>query len=454
MKIKELFVLQKEFYKTHTTKDIKFRIESLKKLKEGIIKHEDDIYDALKKDLNKSRYEAYLTEVGIVLSELSLFIKKLKKWARPKPKRTPLVLFPAKSKIMYEPYGVTLIMSPWNYPFQLAIDPLIGAIGAGNTVILKPGSYAKHTADVINAIIKDIFDEKHVAVVLGGREENQALLEQPFDYIFFTGSKKVGKIVMEHAAKHLAPVTLELGGKSPCIVDRNVNIPLTAKRIVFGKFINAGQTCVAPDYVFVHKDEQEKLIANIIGEIRDAYGAFPLENPDYPKIIDKRHKDELVEKIDETKTVYGGKHQGEFIEPTVMKDITSDHSIMDEEIFGPILPVLAYDDITEAYDYVNDNPKPLAFYLFTDDKKEERRAMERCSFGGATINDTVMHFSSTELGFGGVGESGMGRYHGKRSFLTFSNPRGVLKRGKWPDFSMRYQPYKEKGLGLIKKLLR
>jgi aldehyde dehydrogenase (NAD+) len=454
MDIQHLFKSQQDYFATHATKNIKFRIDSLKKLRASILNHEDEIYAALKADLNKSKYEAYMTEIGIVLSELSLFIKKLKKWAKPVRKRTPLVLFPAKSKIMYEPYGVTLIMSPWNYPFQLAIDPLIGAIGAGNTAIVKPGSYAKHTSKIIETIIDEVFDDSYVAVVQGGREENTKLLEQPFDYIFFTGSKKVGKIVMKSAAEHLTPVTLELGGKSPCIVDRGVDMRLTAKRIVFGKFINAGQTCVAPDYVCVHEDDQEELVANIIGEIRDAFGAFPLDNPNYPSIIDNRHKQELMELIDEDKTVYGGKHNDTSIEPTVMKDITPDHPVMADEIFGPILPVLPYQDITEAYAIVNDLPKPLAFYLFTDEKSEERRALRTCSFGGGTINDTIMHFSSTELGFGGVGESGMGRYHGKQSFLTFSNPRGVLKRGKWPDFSMRYQPYKNKKLGFIKKILK
>jgi aldehyde dehydrogenase (NAD+) len=431
-----------------------FRLAMLKRLKSAIISHIPMINAALKEDLNKSEPEAYLSEIGLVLAELSMAIKSLPKWMRPKRVRTPLALFHAKSRLDPEPLGMVLIMSPWNYPFQLAMVPLIGAIAAGNTAIVKPASYAKATSLVIQTILKDVFSEEYVACVLGGREENQLLLDQPFDYIFFTGSTAVARFVMEKASKHLTPVTLELGGKSPCIIDQHVDLGLVARRIAFGKFLNSGQTCVAPDYLYIHQEDLDSFIREMALVISEFYGPDPLQNPDYPKIINQKHYDRLIQLMRHEKAALGGNGDGVKIAPTLLIDVSDESPIMQEEIFGPILPILTYQSIDQVIEKIRSRPKPLALYLFSQDKSLQKRILNQLSFGGATINDTIMHVASTDMGFGGIGDSGMGRYHGIHSFYTFTNLRSVLYRGNWIDLSMRYHPYTKSKQALIRLFLK
>lgn len=454
MDIQKIVEKQRAYYNTQVTKDISFRLNALISLQKAINAHEDKIIEALKKDLNKAPLEAIMTEIGIVRQELSHMIKHFRHWAKPKRVKTPLFLFSAKSYIYPEPYGVVLIMSPWNYPFQLAIDPLIGAIAAGNCCIIKPGSYAENTASAIQELIAHTFNEEYITTVLGGREENQTLLEQKFDYIFFTGSSNVGRMVMEKAAAHLTPVSLELGGKSPCIVDGTQCMKLTAKRLAFGKFVNAGQTCVAPDYVFVKREYQIQLVNELKNVISMFFGSDPIKNPDLPKIINAKHHQRLLGLLENQAIAVGGNYSETSIAPTVLTDVSLTSPIMQEEIFGPILPIIPYDSIEEVITYINSKDRPLAFYLFSTDKVLENKLIKSISFGGGTINDTLMHVASSKLGFGGVGASGMGSYHGIHSFNTFSHMKSVLKRDTWIDLSFRYHPYDEKKKGIINKFTK
>jgi len=425
----------------------------LKKLQSVIRVREADIAVALRGDLGKAPFESYLTETAIVLAEVSLFIKKLRLWAKPRRVKTPLILFSARSRILPEPFGVTLIMSPWNYPFQLAINPLIGAIAAGNTAIIKPASYAPATSRLIADLVGECLDPAHVTTVLGGREENAALLDQRFDYIFFTGSTNVGKVVLEKAAPHLTPVCLELGGKSPCLIDRGVDLRLAAKRIAFGKMINAGQSCVAPDYLLISREDRDSFVEAYRAAIEGFFGNEPLKNPDFPHIIAPKHVERLKGLLTGEQCVLGGNSLDAKIAPTLVIDVKPDSPLMQEEIFGPILPILTYDDLEEALAVIRSQEKPLAFYLFTKNPVLRERLLREVPFGGATVNDTMMHFASSELGFGGVGHSGMGRYHGKQSFLTFSNPKGVVDRSTWIDLPFRYHPYSEAKRRIIKKII-
>lgn len=445
---------QRDFFNTGETKSYAFRLFMLKTLKEGILHFQDEINEALMADLHKSAFETYMSETGVVLAEITHTIKHLKKWMKPKRVSTPLPLFLAKSYTLAEPFGVVLIMSPWNYPFQLAIDPLVGAIASGNTAIVKPASYAPHTSQIIEKLIEYCFKPEYITTVLGGREENTLLLEQHFDYIFFTGSTSVGRLVMEKASVNLTPISLELGGKSPCIIDDHVGLKLVARRVAFGKFLNAGQTCVAPDYVYMKKSQVDEFVGYVKQEILSFFGENPLESPELPKIINTKHLNRLLGLIEGENIVLGGNHNDTMIEPTVVTGITPKSKVMSEEIFGPILPILTYDKIEEVYDYVLSHPKPLALYLFTTDKKLERDVLSKLSFGGATINDTIMHFATAEMGFGGVGDSGIGKYHGKNSFDTFSNIRGIVKRSNLVDLPMRYHPYTKSKFNLLKKFLK
>ncbi len=445
---------QRRFYGTGKTRDIDFRIRQLIRLKESIIKKEAEIMEALKKDLNKAPFEAYATEIGMVLEEINYLIKNIKMLAGTKKVRTPVTQFPSASRIYKEPYGIVLIMAPWNYPLQLSLAPLAGAIAAGNCMILKPSEYAPCSSKVIGKVIREVFPEKYIAVVEGGMEVNQRLLQNKFDYIFFTGSVSVGRIIMAEAAKHLTPVTLELGGKSPCIVDETANISLAAKRIVWGKYLNAGQTCVAPDYVLVQEKVKEALIKELNRYIRKFYGKDAVHNEEYPKIINERHFNRLLSLMKNEKVKGGGNYSRKLlkIEPTVLEPDSIDSPIMQEEIFGPLLPVLAYENIQEAAAFVNNRPKPLALYLFTTLKRNESYIMKNTSFGGGCINDTIVHLATSHMGFGGVGESGMGSYHGKESFSTFSHSKSVLKKSNFLDIPLRYPPYKKK-IKLLRKIL-
>lgn len=456
MEIESLIKKQKEFYNTHITENVSYRIEKLKKLKETIKEKEEKIYDALKKDLGKSETEAYMSEIGMVLEDLSYIIKNTKKWAKKKYVSTPLAQFPSLSFTKATSYGIVLIMSPWNYPFLLTIQPLVGAIAAGNCAIVKPSEYSPNTSNIIKEIIDNVFEEEYVSVVLGEKEVAEELLRQNTDYIFFTGSTRVGKIVMEEAAKNLTPVTLELGGKSPCIVDKNSDYKLAAKRIIFGKLLNCGQTCVAPDYVFVHSDIKKEFIEYMKEYIVKFLGDKPLENTEYPKMINERQFDRMVNIIEKDDIVFGGNYNKEIlkIEPTILDNKNMNSKAMQEEIFGPILPVLTYENIEEVINYINSNPKPLALYLFTKNKKIENLILNQVSFGGGCINDTIIHLATTKMGFGGVGYSGIGAYHGKFSFDTFSHYKSIVKKSNLIDLPMRYHPYKKLNYKLIKIFMR
>ncbi|KPU42463.1 NAD(P)-dependent benzaldehyde dehydrogenase [Oxobacter pfennigii] len=452
--VKKTIEKQRDFFDTGKTKDVSFRIAKLNLLRDTIKKYEGDIIAALKFDLNKAPFEAYETEVGIVLEEIRYTIKHISNWARPKRIKTPVIHFLSSSYIYREPYGSVLIMSPWNYPFQLAVVPLIGAIAAGNCSIVKPSEYSFRTSEIIEKIISEIFDESFVAVVRGGREANKRLLDEKFDYIFFTGSPQAGKIVMESASKHLTPVTLELGGKSPCIVDETANVKLAAKRIVWGKFLNAGQTCVAPDYLLVHRSVKDELISEMKNCIKVFYGNNPAANDDYPKIINQKHFERLSGLMKSGRVVTGGQSNEKTrqIAPTILEGITWESDVMQEEIFGPLLPIMEFEDLNDALDMVNRHPKPLAFYFFTTSKKNEVHAIRRASFGGGCINDTIIHLSNSNLPFGGVGESGMGQYHGKGSYDTFTHKKSIIKKSNLLDVPLRYPPFRNH-LGLLKKIM-
>ena len=453
--IEDLVKNQREYFNLGETLPYKFRLEALKKLKNGIEKHEKEIMEALKLDLGKSATESYMCEIGMVLSELKYAIRHLKSWIKKEKVRTPLAQFPSKSFIVKEPLGVVLIMSPWNYPFMLAIDPLIGAIGAGNCAVIKPASYAKNTSNIIKKLLGECFDERYVSVVLGGREENYALLEQRFDYIFFTGSVSVGKLVAEKASKNLTPVTLELGGKSPCVIDKTANLKIAARRLAFGKFLNVGQTCVAPDYLLIDKSVKEEFLKYFMAEIKKMFGSEPLKNDSYGKIINEKHFNRICGLIDKNKLIFGGDSDEKSlkIEPTILDNVTLDDACMKEEIFGPIMPVISFDNIDDAIKIIRNFEKPLALYLFSNDKKVVNRFLTSVPYGGGCVNDTIIHLATTKMGFGGVGYSGYGSYHGKRSFLTFSHEKSIVKKSPSVDLPIRYQPYSKLKDKLIRKFL-
>lgn len=446
----------RKFFSSGKTLDVNFRKQKLKQLKAEIIKNEKEIFEALETDLGKSSTEAYMSEVGLVLSEIDYCIKHLKKWAKPKKVRSPLAQFPSKSYILSEPLGVVLIMSPWNYPFMLTLNPLIGAIGAGNCAIVKPSRYSGATSDVIKKILNNVFSEDYVLVVLGGREQNQMLLDLKVDYIFFTGGVNVGKTVASKAAVNLTPTTLELGGKSPCIIDKSANIKLAAKRVVFGKFLNCGQTCIAPDYILVHESVKDQFIEFAKNEIQSMFGKNPLENNLYGKIINEKHFDRLMGLIDKSKVAFGGNGDKRElkIEPTILNDVSLSDACMGEEIFGPIMPILTYKTLDQAKEIIKTYAKPLALYVFSNDKNFVSDVLNTISYGGGCVNDTIIHIASTKLPFGGVGESGMGHYHGKFSFDTFSHKKSVVKKSVVIDLPIRYQPYTKTKDSLIRKFLK
>ena len=451
--INSLLERQRVYYRSGATLPVKFRVEQLKKLYATVKKYQNEINDALKSDLGKSYYEGFMCESGLVLTEISYMIKHTRKFARRKRVATPLAQFCSHSYKQPVPYGNVLIMSPWNYPFLLALEPLTDAIAAGNTAIVKPSAYSPATGRIVEKILKECFAPEYIAVVMGGRAENTALLDGKFDLVFFTGSQAVGKEVLRHTAEHLTPAVLELGGKSPCIVDATANVKLAARRIVFGKYLNCGQTCVAPDYVLCERSVKDEFVKAVIAEIKRQYGEDPLKNKDYGKIINEKHFARLCGLIDEEKVIIGGNTNSDTcqIAPTVMDNVTFDDAVMGEEIFGPIMPILTFDDFDSVVDDLKTKDKPLALYLFTSDKKHIRRVTTELSYGGGCINDVVIHLATSNMGFGGVGESGMGSYHGKDGFDAFSHYKSIVDKKTWLDLPMRYQPYKSR---LYEKLLR
>ena len=480
--IRKLVNRQRRFFYTGKTQHMAFREMALRRLQISIMAHEDEINRALRLDLGKSASEAYMCETGMVLAEISYMLKHMRQFGKNQTVRTPLAQFASRSFRKPSPYGVTLIMSPWNYPFLLTMEPLVDALAAGNTAIVKPSAYSPFTSEIMAKIISECLPQKYVVVVNGGRKENQWLLKEKFDYIFFTGSQAVGKEVMAHAAKHLTPVTLELGGKSPCIVDETANIKLAARRIVFGKYLNCGQTCVAPDYVLCDVRIRDRLVEAIREEIARQFGADPLQNPDYGKIINEKHFHRLLGLMDAEKIVCGGQYDEKTlrIAPTVMTDVDWSDAVMGEEIFGPILPVVTYnaydteksiaqndfsgevsgtqaaagDFVDWAIGCVEEHPHPLALYFFSEDKKAQRRILDHCHFGGGCINDTIIHLATSAMPFGGVGESGMGGYHGRTGFETFSHYRSIVDKKTWMDLPIRYQRYDEKKEKLLRRFLR
>lgn len=444
--IRTILKKQREYFASGATLPYRERSARLEKLETVLREREEELNAALWQDLGKSRMESYMCEVGLTLSELRWMQRHLRGLMREKRVPTPLSQFAARSFRSPSPYGTVLIMSPWNYPVLLTLDPLIDAIVAGNTAVVKPSAYAPATAAVLQKILEECFPPEYVAVITGGRAENQALLQQRFDKIFFTGGKTVGREVLRSAAEYLTPVTLELGGKSPCIVDATAKIPLAARRIVFGKYLNCGQTCVAPDYVLCDRRIRDALVDAIRREIARQFGADPLQNPDYGKIINEKHFQRLLGLLDPEKIVCGGRYDEQTlrIAPTVMTDVDWDDAVMGEEIFGPILPVLTFDDgdfLTQAIRCVEEHPHPLALYLFTEDKNAKRRILDACHFGGGCINDTIIHLATSAMPFGGVGESGMGGYHGRTGFETFSHYRSIVDKKTWMDLPVRYQRY-------------
>ncbi|EOR32255.1 aldehyde dehydrogenase, partial [Staphylococcus aureus] len=438
----------KAFFNTQQTKDISFRKEQLKKLSKAIKSYESDILEALYTDLGKNKVEAYATEIGITLKSIKNARKELKNWTKTKNVDTPLYLFPTKSYIKKEPYGTVLIIAPFNYPFQLVFEPLIGAIAAGNTAIIKPSELTPNVARVIKRLINETFDANYIEVIEGGIEETQTLIHLPFDYVFFTGSENVGKIVYQAASENLVPVTLEMGGKSPVIVDETANIKVASERICFGKFTNAGQTCVAPDYILVHESVKDDLITALSKTLREFYGQNIQQSPDYGRIVNLKHYHRLTSLLNSAQMniVFGG-HSDEderYIEPTLLDHVTNDSAIMQEEIFGPILPILTYQSLDEAIAFIHQRPKPLSLYLFSEDENATQRVINELSFGGGAINDTLMHLANPKLPFGGVGASGMGRYHGKYSFDTFTHEKSYIFKSTRLESGVHLPPYKGK----------
>ena len=452
MCIESIVSTQRAYFAQGETLDVAFRKAALRKLRDAILAHESDINTALYKDLNKSASESYMCEVGMTLAELNYVLAHVDRWAKKHYVLSPLAQFHARSFTVHNPYGVVLIMSPWNYPFMLTLEPLIGALAAGNCCVVKPSAYAPATSAIIRDLIAECFPPEYVMVVEGGRRENQALLDQRFDYIFFTGGVTVGREVMRKAAEHLTPVSLELGGKSPCIVDSTAKLDLAAKRLAFGKLLNCGQTCVAPDYLLIDRKVKDEFLGYVKKHITAMIGKDALKNDKYVRMISRRHYDRVLGLIDPAKVVFGG--QGDaatlHIQPTIMDNVTADDAVMQEEIFGPILPVIAYDSMDDAIAFIREREHPLALYLFSEDKAVQERFLRSVPFGGGCINDTIIHLATSRMGFGGVGHSGMGSYHGKRSFDTFSHEKSIVNKSTWMDMPVRYMPYSS----LKDKLLR
>ncbi|MBQ8802644.1 MAG: aldehyde dehydrogenase [Tyzzerella sp.] len=452
MNIEQILESQRKFFQSGATLSVDFRIEMLKKLRNAVQKYEKEIGEALYNDLGKSDFEGFMCETGMVLGEISYMIKHTRRFAKERTVYTPLAQFASRSYKKPCPYGNTLIMSPWNYPFLLTIDPLADAIAAGNTAIVKPSAYSPATSEMIKKIVEECFAPEYVAVVTGGRKENAALLEKKFDFVFFTGSQNVGKEVLRHTAEHLTPAVLELGGKSPCIVDSTAKLSLAAKRIVFGKYLNCGQTCVAPDYILCHSSVKDKFVEEICKQIKKQYGENPLENSDYGRIVNEKHFERICSLIDEKKVVLGGQSNKKTLQiaPTVMDNVTWEDAVMQEEIFGPVMPVLTFENYEEVYQMMANKAKPLALYIYSEDKARIKEVTERISYGGGCVNDCIIHLATSEMGFGGVGESGMGTYHGKVGFEAFSHTKSIVDKKTWMDLPMRYQPYNR---GLYSKLL-
>ena len=451
MNIHEIVESQRRFFRTGATLPVSFRREMLQRLLDAVNRYEAEIGKALAADLGKSGYESFMCETGLARGEISWMLRHVGRLARERTVSTPLAQFAARSFRRPSPYGGTLIMSPWNYPILLTLSPLADAIAAGNTAVVKPSAYAAASGALLAKMIGECFPPEYVAVVTGGREENAALLEEKFDFVFFTGSQAVGREVLRHTAERLTPAVLELGGKSPCIVDETARLPLAARRIVFGKYLNCGQTCVAPDYIYCDRAVKEDLVKELKRQIRKQYGEFPLENPNYGKIINEKHFDRLCSLIEEKKTAWGGRNCRETlkIEPTVLNNAAWEDRVMQEEIFGPILPILTYDHFDGLYERLADKPRPLALYLFSEDRNRIREAMGRFQFGGGCVNDVVIHLATSAMGFGGVGESGMGAYHGRAGFEAFSHDKSIVDKKTWMDLPMRYQPYQKKLYGRL-----
>ncbi|MBR5301858.1 MAG: aldehyde dehydrogenase [Clostridia bacterium] len=456
MSIESIVSAQHAYFAQGKTLDVSFRKAALKKLRSVMLARESEISAALFKDLNKSPSESYMCEVGMTLAELSYVLAHMDRWTKKHPVLTPLAQFHARSFTVHNPYGVVLIMSPWNYPFMLTMEPLIGALAAGNCCVVKPSAYAPATSAIIRDILAECFPPEYVAVVEGGRRENQALLDQRFDYIFFTGGVTVGREVMRKAAEHLTPVSLELGGKSPCIVDATARLDLAAKRLAFGKLLNCGQTCVAPDYLLIDKKVKDEFLGYLKKHLAAMIGEDALANEKYVRMVSRRHYDRVMGLIDPAKVVFGGKGDPEslHIQPTIMDGVTGDDAVMQEEIFGPVLPVIACDNIDEAIAFINQREHPLALYLFSEDKQVQDRFLHAVPFGGGCINDTIIHLATSRMGFGGVGQSGMGAYHGKRSFDTFSHEKSIVQKSTWMDLPFRYMPYDKFKDKLLRLFLR
>ena len=454
--IANIVARQRAFFETGKTLPVSYRKEALMRLREAIRAREGEIAAALKSDLGKSASEAYMCETGMVLEELSYVLRHMAGWAKRRPVLSPLAQFPSSSFTVKNPYGVVLVMSPWNYPFMLTLDPLIGALAAGNCCVLKPSAYAPATAAVIETIGGDCSPPEYVAVVQGGRAQNQALLEEKFDYIFFTGGMTVGREVMRKAAEHLTPVSLELGGKSPCVVDKTAKLDLAARRLAFGKLLNCGQTCVAPDYVLIDRAVKDEFIALVKKHMAQMIGEQPLKNDAYVHMISRRHYDRVLGLIDPAKVVYGGKGDEATlrIEPTILDNVTAEDAVMQEEIFGPVLPIVTYDTMDEAVRFINSRPHPLALYLFSEDKAVQQRFLDSVPYGGGCINDVIIHLATSRMGFGGVGESGMGSYHGKLSFETFSHEKSIVKKSNLIDLPFRDMPYTAWKDALIRMFLK
>jgi aldehyde dehydrogenase (NAD+) len=445
---------QRDFFDTNTTRDIGFRIEQLKKLKSAIRENEENIYAALTADFRKSKFETFATEIGIVYEEIGIMLKNIKKWATPQLVKDTIANFPSRNYIYHDPYGVALIIGAWNYPFQLTLAPVVGAIAAGNTCVIKPPRAAIHTYRVIEKMIKDHFNDNYLAV-LPEHSDNKEMLSHRYDYIFFTGGVEIGRTIAKAAAEHLTPVTLELGGKSPCIVDKSADIEIAAKRIAWGKYLNGGQTCVAPDYLLLHDGVKEKFYTAFEKAVMSFYGSDPQDSADYPRIINDRHFKRLAEMLKDGEIIIGGKTDEDtrYIAPTMIEISSLEHPLMNDEIFGPILPVLTIQSIDEAISIVKQFEKPLALYVFSDNYSTQQKCMNSLQFGGGCINDTVSHFVNPDLPFGGVGNSGTGAYHGKFSFDTFTHKKAVCHKVTWPDIPLRYPPYNGK-LGLVKQVMK
>ncbi|MFC4220229.1 aldehyde dehydrogenase [Flagellimonas marina] len=441
--IQDIVNAQNAFFSTHQTKDVAYRKQHLKRLKQEIEAQEDAICDALYADFKKPTFESLATETQLVLAELSHALKNIERWSRPEPIESSWTNFPSKDWIQYEPFGKVLIISPWNYPFMLTLAPVVGALAAGNTVVIKPSELSPNTSGIIAEIIKKVFPPEYVTVVEGGVDVSQALLAEKWEYIFFTGSTQVGKIVYKSAAEHLTPVTLELGGKNPCVVDETASLKLAAKRIVWGKFINAGQTCLAPDYILVHTSKKKELVEALKGQITSFYGPDIQKSPDFARITTEKHYKELKAMLQGQTLLFGGtcNDSESYVEPTLVDEPNLNSKLMEGEIFGPILPIISYETEQDLHRYISNYGKPLAFYLFSTNKRFQKRLLSQYSFGGGTINDTVVHISNKRLPFGGVGASGIGGYHGKHSFELFSHKKSMVKRANWLDIPMRYPPY-------------